>query len=398
MADGLQAQVKKDTRGVLLSRMGGVPLDKFNRDYQELLGNRFPYRDLGFNDLRSCLESMDDTVRFEFTNEKWMLFGIADDHSFMSSPAIKAQFTPDKPINQRTRKRRNGKKKSSDSDDSTGQHRSKKSSSAGRNSTPRPAVNGESSKGCALVPNLKGLYSLCVQHLPSHRTQEVIQLFREVASQEEESRTSAHLFLRYSSCEEASDIMAKFNGYRLGDMHLCVIPAHEKTTRGWTDKKSQSSAPREDRKNAFYSFSKEKQEAKLPKEEATVRVSLGNEASSRAPSNGTERQNSRQHRGKRDFANRTETNSTSARGDSCQEEITTQLPWNKPQVINDDVLGASNNTPIMREKPETDSKRLTREGPVQSPAPVNAFSNRNISKPSLPSILDIAYRLNLTKI
>ena len=36
--------------------------------------------------------------RFEFTNEKWMLFGIADDHSFMSSPAIKAQFTPDKPI------------------------------------------------------------------------------------------------------------------------------------------------------------------------------------------------------------------------------------------------------------------------------------------------------------
>ena len=63
MAEGLQAQVKKDTRGVLLSRMGGVPLDKFNRDYQELLGNRFPYRDLGFNDLRSCLESMDDTVR-----------------------------------------------------------------------------------------------------------------------------------------------------------------------------------------------------------------------------------------------------------------------------------------------------------------------------------------------
>ena len=166
---------------------------------------------------------------------------------------------------------------------------------------------------------------------------------------------------------------------------------------GRTDKKSQSSFPREDKKNAFYSSSKEKQEAKLPKEEAVVRVSLGNAASSRVPSNGTERQNGRQHRGKRDLSNRTETNSTSARGDSRQEDVTTQLPWNKPQVINGDVLGASNEPLIVREKPETDSKRLTREEPVQSSAPVNAFSNRNISKPSLPSILDIADRLNSTK-
>ncbi len=169
--EGLLAQVKKDTRGVLLSRIGGVPLEGFNRDYRELLGNRFPYRDLGFPDLRSCLESMDDTVRFEFANDKWMLFGVADDHSFMSSPAIKAQFTQDKPVNRRGRRRRNGKKKSSDSDDSTGQGRSKKSISSAQKSTPRPMVNGESSKIDELVPNMKGLYSVCLQNQPPEKTQ-----------------------------------------------------------------------------------------------------------------------------------------------------------------------------------------------------------------------------------
>ena len=61
--EGLATEMRKDTRGVLLSKIGGVPLEKFERDYQALMGKRFPYRDLGFSDLRSCLESMDDAVR-----------------------------------------------------------------------------------------------------------------------------------------------------------------------------------------------------------------------------------------------------------------------------------------------------------------------------------------------
>ncbi len=165
---------------------------------------------------------------------------------------------------------------------------------------------------------------------------------------------------------------------------------------GRTDKKSQSSVPKGDQKKTPSRSSKEKKQGKSPKEEA---ASLGNAASSRTPamaSNGTERQNGRQHRGKGAMKNKIETTTCSAIGSSRQESDTVQLPWKKSQAVNGDVPGAGNDMPTVTSKAGTDSK--TREETVQSSTPVNAFSNRVISKPSLPSILDIADRLNSTKI
>ena len=55
--------VKRNIRAVLLSKIGGVPLDKFGKDYRELLGQPFPFRDLGYPTLKQCLASIQDAVR-----------------------------------------------------------------------------------------------------------------------------------------------------------------------------------------------------------------------------------------------------------------------------------------------------------------------------------------------
>ena len=55
--------IKKRVRAVLLSKIGGVPLQAFPSDYKKLEGKPLHYKELGFKTLRECLEAMPDAVR-----------------------------------------------------------------------------------------------------------------------------------------------------------------------------------------------------------------------------------------------------------------------------------------------------------------------------------------------
>lgn len=57
------AAVKKSVRAVLLSKIDGVLLSKFPRDYRSLLEEPVPYAAHGFTSVMEFLRAMPDVVR-----------------------------------------------------------------------------------------------------------------------------------------------------------------------------------------------------------------------------------------------------------------------------------------------------------------------------------------------
>ena len=55
-------EIKKNVRAVLMSKKG-VPLNKFPQDYKNLLCEPLRFRDLGFSNLQSLMESIPDVAR-----------------------------------------------------------------------------------------------------------------------------------------------------------------------------------------------------------------------------------------------------------------------------------------------------------------------------------------------
>ena len=62
-SEAMRDDVKRNVRAVLLSKIGGVPLESFNKDYKSLLGDHLPYRKLGYSNLEQALQAMPDAVR-----------------------------------------------------------------------------------------------------------------------------------------------------------------------------------------------------------------------------------------------------------------------------------------------------------------------------------------------
>lgn len=56
-------EIKKSVRAVLLSKIGGVPLESFSSDFKKLAGYPLRFNKLGFSTLRQFLEAMPDHVR-----------------------------------------------------------------------------------------------------------------------------------------------------------------------------------------------------------------------------------------------------------------------------------------------------------------------------------------------
>ena len=63
MAMPVPPAVKNEIRAVLLSQIGGVPVDNFPKDFVKLLGHRLEWRALGYNTSLQLFESIPDTVR-----------------------------------------------------------------------------------------------------------------------------------------------------------------------------------------------------------------------------------------------------------------------------------------------------------------------------------------------
>ncbi|XP_072050606.1 uncharacterized protein [Amphiura filiformis] len=185
---------------------------------------------------------MPDAVRFEMKNDTEYLFGIADDSSFMSSFAIKAQF-PEYDEKKDRRKRNKNKNKNGGQDGrskTTGYNQDKRPQTDRRQyhqdkqpssgNTDRP----ESNKYPGLVSNMQGLYSVAVHvgGAPSETAKNVELLFRNIGPIAGKSSYGNLLFFRFENVHHAETVIDEFNGFVLGGFKLKVDPAKEKKHDG----------------------------------------------------------------------------------------------------------------------------------------------------------------------
>ncbi|XP_033118044.1 uncharacterized protein LOC117117746 isoform X2 [Anneissia japonica] len=205
--------IKKLVRAVLLSKIGGVPIKRFPADYRSLIGENFPLRSLGFSSFLLCMKSMPDVVRIDGEkSDTCLLFGIGDETSFMSGPAIMAQF----PV-EGGHKRQRGRKQGGASKKENG----KVSTS--------DLMSPLSAKFPNLVPNMKGWYSVVVKGIhDSNTANEVYRLFSYDAMVVDYSHHNHFYFFRFGNITDAERILSKYDGYILCGTRIGVSPAQEK--------------------------------------------------------------------------------------------------------------------------------------------------------------------------
>ncbi|XP_071955124.1 uncharacterized protein [Antedon mediterranea] len=215
--------VKKYVRAVLLSQIGGVSLKRFPSDYNKLIGENFPMRSLGFSSLLTCMQAMPDVVRIIGDNlETCTLLGIGDETSFMSGPAIAAQY----PVAGTEEKRHRSQRKMNKS------HKKvyKDDKNVNKNvSTRSNFVSSDSKKFPNLVANQKGLYAIVVKGIKDLNTaHEVYRLFSTEALIVSQSACSRLYFYRFASIVEAEKIITKYDGSSVIGTTIRVSPAEEK--------------------------------------------------------------------------------------------------------------------------------------------------------------------------
>ncbi|XP_030832419.1 uncharacterized protein LOC100892920 isoform X2 [Strongylocentrotus purpuratus] len=223
-------EIKKSVRAVLLSKIGGVPLESFSSDFKKLAGYPLRFNKLGFPTLRQFLEAMPDHVRFNYSDEasKWMLYGIGDPNSYMSSAAKKAQFSKPGDGTKETRKR--NRRKSPKSNKDKGENRLAKEQNLSQNSN-----TDQKAEGLRVSRSHRGLFSVCVFYsgkLGDNKhivMQEVVELFATQGDVIEKSAVKNLMFFRFLKEEEAISVIKLYNGRCLSDGNpIRVQPATEK--------------------------------------------------------------------------------------------------------------------------------------------------------------------------
>ena len=68
------ARVERITRAILSSEDGGVPLSRFEGDYQRMTKTQFPWREYDFKSARDMLISMEKAVEFKFNDEEGQFY------------------------------------------------------------------------------------------------------------------------------------------------------------------------------------------------------------------------------------------------------------------------------------------------------------------------------------
>jgi hypothetical protein len=63
MSKQVPDDLQKEIRSVLLSKVGGVEVSKFIRDYRALVGQRLEYRSLGFKNIEELFQSIPKVAR-----------------------------------------------------------------------------------------------------------------------------------------------------------------------------------------------------------------------------------------------------------------------------------------------------------------------------------------------
>lgn len=88
-------EVCKATRAVLLSSKKGVMLKDFAKDYKSLFGSEFPWRALGYQSPLAMLQAMNTSAMLTYDGalKDHRVFGVAEGHSYISTPLLNAQWS-----------------------------------------------------------------------------------------------------------------------------------------------------------------------------------------------------------------------------------------------------------------------------------------------------------------
>lgn len=91
-------EVCKATRAVLLSSKKGVILRDFTKDYKSLFGSEFPWSALGYPSPLAMLRAMTTCAQltYDATVRDYRVFGVAEGHSYISTPLLNAQWSQKK--------------------------------------------------------------------------------------------------------------------------------------------------------------------------------------------------------------------------------------------------------------------------------------------------------------
>lgn len=183
------SDVKKNVRSVLLSKVGGVLVSEFSRDYKSLLQIPLKYKNLGFETMTDFIKAMPDVVRLEFDDNAmaYKMYGKGDPNMYMGVSAKKAE--------------RGGGGGSADPANVLSGMKS-------------PTSNGHDEYFGKLNPNAKGLYSLCY---PRHKepksvtNDDVMKKFSEFGDIGEVHMIPGLIFIRF---EERSGAIKCLNQYQ----------------------------------------------------------------------------------------------------------------------------------------------------------------------------------------
>ncbi|CAC5366100.1 unnamed protein product [Mytilus coruscus] len=83
--------IKRNVRAVLLSKVGGILVSDFSRDYKNLLKEQLNWRQIGFDNMNDLIKAMPEVVRLEFSDKDmaYKMFGKVDPNSSYTPLAAK---------------------------------------------------------------------------------------------------------------------------------------------------------------------------------------------------------------------------------------------------------------------------------------------------------------------
>ncbi|XP_071115796.1 uncharacterized protein [Haliotis cracherodii] len=192
-AGNIPEDVKKNVRAVLLSKIGGVLVSDFRKDYRNLTNKKLFIENYGFDNYKDFVEAIPEYARLEYSDKDmaYRLFGVGDPNTYMSLSAKKAQGNIQGSL-----------QKGHSSNISKGNRFANRNGSSHNNED-----------GRKLIPNGRGLYTVCYrsEKAVSNDKEDIVEWFSEAGEVGEVNITPNWIFVRFKTKQGALSSLEKLS-------------------------------------------------------------------------------------------------------------------------------------------------------------------------------------------
>ncbi|XP_063433919.1 uncharacterized protein LOC134715580 isoform X2 [Mytilus trossulus] len=209
--------IKRNVRAVLLSKVGGILVSDFSKDYKSLLKEQLNWRQIGFDNMNDLIKAMPEVVRLEFSDKDmaYKMFGKVDPNS--SYTPLAAKLAAESSTEGKADRRRNNFGNTN------------KNSSFGNMNNSN--ANGDDKYG-HFQPNMRGHYTLCYPKFKENDdvSKEILEeKYGEFPGLFEVHMIPRMIFLRYTIKESAIKCLEKYESEKT------LRIAEEKCAKGPTN-------------------------------------------------------------------------------------------------------------------------------------------------------------------